>query len=85
MIALGSLVEYQAYFTVPIPHRQKIAEKNIRNFLLKLFNLQEMRESRLHQLAEDERQCRSYLTLSSEVVTFFHLLTQEVKLPRNYL
>ena len=37
-----------------------------------------MRESRLHQLAEDERQCRSYLTLSSEVVTFFHLLTREV-------
>jgi ubiquitin conjugation factor E4 B len=42
---------------------------------------QEMRESRLHQLAEDERQCRSYLTLSSQVMTFFHHLTQEVQEP----
>ena len=40
--------------------------------------LQELRESRLHQLSEDERQCRSYLTLSAEVVTFFRLLTKEV-------
>ena len=40
---------------------------------------QELRESRLHQLSEDERQCRSYLTLSSEVVTFFWLLTKEVE------
>lgn len=39
---------------------------------------QELQQSRLHQLSEDERQCRSYLTLSSEVMTFFHLLTQEV-------
>lgn len=41
-------------------------------------SLQELQQSRLHQLSEDERQCRSYLTLSSEVMTFFHLLTQEV-------
>lgn len=78
MIAFGSLVEYQDNLSsYNYASKQKIALNN--------FNFQEMRESRLHQLAEDERQCRSYLTLSSEVVTFFHLLTQEVKLPRNYL
>ena len=39
---------------------------------------QELQQSRLHQLSEDERQCRSYLTLATEVMNFFHLLTQEV-------
>jgi ubiquitin conjugation factor E4 B len=42
---------------------------------------QELQESRLHQLSEDERQCQSYLTLSTEVMTFLHLLTQEVQEP----
>ena len=43
--------------------------------------LQELQESRLHQLAEDERQCRSYLTLTTETLSTFHYLTAEVKEP----
>ena len=42
---------------------------------------QEMRDSRLHQLAEDERQCRSYLTLANETVATFHYLTREIREP----
>lgn len=40
-----------------------------------------MRESRLHQLQEDERQCRSYLTLATETVATFLYLTTEIKEP----
>ena len=40
-----------------------------------------MRDSRLHQLAEDERQCRSYLTLANETVATFHYLTREIREP----
>ena len=42
---------------------------------------QELQESRLHQLAEDERQCRSYLTLTTEILSTFHYLTDEIKEP----
>ena len=35
----------------------------------------------MHQLAEDERQCRSYLTLTTETVSTFHYLTAEIKEP----
>ena len=45
------------------------------------FFVQEMQESRLHQLAEDERQCRSYLTLTNETLSTFHYLTAEIKEP----
>lgn len=35
----------------------------------------EQQQSRLRQLAQDERQCRSYLTLARETVDMFHYLT----------
>jgi ubiquitin conjugation factor E4 B len=40
-----------------------------------------MRESRSHQLLEDERQCRSYLTLATETLSTFHYLTKEITEP----
>jgi len=39
----------------------------------------ELRDSRMHQLSEDERQCRSYLTLANETVATFHYLTREIQ------
>lgn len=41
----------------------------------------ELRESRVHQLREDERQCRSYLTLATETVSTFHYLSRAIKEP----
>ena len=41
----------------------------------------EMRTSRQRQLATDERQCKSYLTLATETVDMLHHLTQEIKPP----
>ena len=38
--------------------------------------LQEQQQSRLRNLSQDERQCRSYLTLARETVDMFHYLTQ---------
>lgn len=35
----------------------------------------EQQQARLAQLATDERQCRSYLTLARETVEMFHYLT----------
>jgi len=35
----------------------------------------EAQQSRINQLATDERQCRSYLTLARETVEMFHYLT----------
>ena len=43
--------------------------------------LQELRDSRLHQLREDERQCRSYLTLATETLATFHYLTKDIQEP----
>ena len=37
---------------------------------------QEQQQGRLRTLAQDERQCRSYLTLARETVEMFHYLTQ---------
>jgi ubiquitin conjugation factor E4 B len=37
---------------------------------------QEQQQSRLRNLSQDERQCRSYLTLARETVDMFHYLTQ---------
>ena len=37
---------------------------------------QEQQQGRLRTLAQDERQCRSYLTLAGETVEMFHYLTQ---------
>ncbi|XP_064383818.1 ubiquitin conjugation factor E4 B-like [Halichondria panicea] len=42
---------------------------------------QELQDSRLHQLSEDERQCRSYLTLATQTVSTFHYLTKDIKEP----
>uniref|UniRef100_A0A1A9UJ04 Ubiquitin conjugation factor E4 B n=1 Tax=Glossina austeni TaxID=7395 RepID=A0A1A9UJ04_GLOAU len=41
----------------------------------------EQQQSRLSQLATDERQCRSYLTLARETVEMFHYLTVDIKEP----
>ncbi|XP_045476375.1 ubiquitin conjugation factor E4 B isoform X2 [Harmonia axyridis] len=41
----------------------------------------EQQQSRTRQLAADERQCRSYLTLGRETVDMFHYLTIDIKEP----
>lgn len=41
----------------------------------------ETRQNLLRQLQNDERQCRSYLTLARETVDMFHYLTEEIKEP----
>lgn len=41
----------------------------------------ENQQSRQRQLSQDERQCRSYLTLAKETVEMFHYLTVEIKEP----
>lgn len=42
---------------------------------------QEEQTSRQRQLTQDERQCRSYLTLARETVDMFHYLTIDIKEP----
>lgn len=42
---------------------------------------QELQQSRLRNLHQDERQCRSYLTLARETVDMFHYLTQDIREP----
>lgn len=41
----------------------------------------ETQQTRQRQLAQDERQCRSYLTLARETVDMFHYLTVDIKEP----
>lgn len=41
----------------------------------------ENQQTRQRQLSQDERQCRSYLTLARETVDMFHYLTVEIKEP----
>ena len=41
----------------------------------------EVRTARHRQLATDERQCKSYLTLASETIDMLHYLSQEIKEP----
>ena len=43
--------------------------------------LQEAQQSQLEQLVRDERQCHSYLTLTSEILATFHYLTKEIRQP----
>ena len=43
--------------------------------------LQDQQQSKTRQLAMDERQCRSYLTLAVETVDMFHYLTEKIKQP----
>jgi len=42
---------------------------------------QEQQTSRARQLSQDERQCRSYLTLARETVDMFYYLTQGIQEP----
>ena len=42
---------------------------------------EEQKETRLRQLATDERMCKSYLTLARETVDMLHYLTQHVPDP----
>ena len=42
---------------------------------------QETQQTRQRSLAQDERQCRSYLTLAKETVEMFHYLTVNIKEP----
>ena len=61
---------YPALFTKHLKEWEK-------PILLTLFStLQEQQQSRLRALSQDERQCRSYLTLARETVEMFHYLTQ---------
>lgn len=41
----------------------------------------EDQQNRQRQLGQDERQCRSYLTLAKETVDMFHYLTTDIKEP----
>lgn len=41
----------------------------------------EAQQTRQRQLSQDERQCRSYLTLAKETVDMFHYLTIDIKEP----
>lgn len=41
----------------------------------------ENQQTRQRQLSQDERQCRSYLTLARETVDMFHYLTVDIKEP----
>ena len=42
---------------------------------------QEQRQSDTRELAQQERQCKSYLTLAKESVEMFHYLTNDIKEP----
>ncbi|XP_078464095.1 ubiquitin conjugation factor E4 B isoform X2 [Lampetra planeri] len=42
---------------------------------------QEQQQSRASQMSQDERQCRSYLTLAMETLDMFHYLTKQVQKP----
>lgn len=42
---------------------------------------EETQTNRQRQLAQDERQCRSYLTLARETVDMFHYMTEKIKEP----
>ncbi len=41
----------------------------------------EQQDARRRTLQQDERQCRSYLTLARETVEMFHYITQDIKEP----
>ena len=45
------------------------------------FFLQEHKQTQQRQLAMDEKQCRSYLTLATETVDMFHYLTNKITKP----
>lgn len=42
---------------------------------------QEQQQNEQRQLAQDEKQCRSYLTLATETVDMFHYLTDKIQKP----
>ncbi|KAI0243356.1 Ubiquitin conjugation factor E4 B [Lamellibrachia satsuma] len=43
--------------------------------------LQEQQQAKQKQLSQEERQCRSYLTLATETVDMFHYLTERIQEP----
>ena len=45
------------------------------------FLSQEQQQTEQRQLATDEKQCRSYLTLAAETVDMFHYLTDKIQKP----
>lgn len=54
----------------------------LRDFQLFAFCImQEERQQRSRQLSTDERQCRSYLTLTNETLEMFIFLTELTKAP----
>lgn len=46
-----------------------------------VFLSQEQQQNEQRQLAQDEKQCRSYLTLATETVDMFHYLTDKIQKP----
>ena len=46
-----------------------------------IFFLKEGRHQKESQLTQDERQCKSYLTLATETVDMFHYLTKHIQEP----
>ena len=40
--------------------------------------VQEQQQAKQKQLTQEERQCRSYLTLAAETVDMFHYLTDKI-------
>lgn len=54
------------------------------SFKYGMCSFQEQKQAKQRQLAQEERQCRSYLTLGTETVDMFHYLTQKIKEPFFY-
>ena len=46
-----------------------------------MLHLQDQQQAKQRQLSQEERQCRSYLTLATETVDMFHYLTEKIKEP----
>lgn len=44
-------------------------------------SFQEQQQAKQRQLSQEERQCRSYLTLATETVDMFHYLTERIVEP----
>ena len=51
------------------------------NLMCVYHGLQEQQQAKQRQLSQEERQCRSYLTLATETVDMFHYLTERIQEP----
>jgi len=68
---------YILLFEIPMcSNKLLFIRKNESHYLF-----QEQQSERTRNLASEERQCRSYLTLARETVDMFHYLTQEIVEP----